>query len=299
MFSEIRPPRGLGTLSGAALALWCFGLTGALLWRGLTLEIELAVLGPYLAALFFFGLGLVFAYWTYGCFTLRYHLDRNGLTIFWGDIRQLIPMDRIERLVPGRELPAPRITGVNWLGHHVGRANVEELGETIVYSTHRSHEELLYVVTREHTYAISVPDEVRFAEELQGHQKLGKLVSLPQVTERTGLAAQPFWQDPLAQMLALASILAAAVTLGYVFHQYPGLPESIPFSFPPLGGIIRVDDKRELLSIPITGIGLVAINLVLGFVLHAWERAVGYLLFLAAIGAQAILLAGAIITLNQ
>lgn len=299
MISELHPRRWPGVLVGTALTAWCFAFTGALLWRGLSQPIDLPAIGPHLAATLFFGLGCLFGYWTYGAATLRYYLDRNGLTIHWGDIRQLIPMDRIERLVPGRELPAPRITGVNWLGHHVGRANVEELGETIVYSTHRSHEELLYVVTQEHTYAISVPDEVRFAEELQGHQKLGKLVSLPQVTERTGLAAQPFWQDPLAQMLALASILAAAVTLGYVFQQYPGLPESIPFSFPPLGGIIRVDDKRELLSIPITGIGLVAINLVLGFVLHAWERAVGYLLFLAAIGAQAILLAGAIITLNQ
>ena len=90
----------------------------------------------------------------------------------------------------------------------------------------------------------------------------------------------------LAQMLALGAILASAVTLGYVFHQYPGLPESIPLSFPSLGGITRVDDKRELMTIPITGIGLLAVNLVLGFFLHAWERTVGYLLFVAAIGAQ-------------
>ena len=46
-----------------------------------------------------------------------------------------------------------------------------------------------------------------------------------------------------------------------------------------------------------TGVGLLAVNLVLGFVLHAWERAVGYMLFLAALSAQVILLAAAIIVL--
>ncbi len=299
MISELHPPRLWGVLAGSTLTGYCFLFTGLLLWRGLTQPIDLPALGPYLVATFFFGLGCLFAYWTYGCLTLRYYLDRNGLTIHWGDIRQLIPMDRIERLVPGRELPPTKVSGVSWLGHHVGRGTVGDLGETIFYSTHRTHEELLYVVTPAQSYAISVEDEARFAEELQGHQKLGQLVSLPQVTERTSLAAQPFWHDPLAQGLALASILACFVTLGYVFHQYPGLPESIPIAFPSLGGVTRVDDKAELLSIPITGIGLLAMNLVLGFFLHAWERAVGYLLFLAALGAQAILLAAAIITLNQ
>jgi hypothetical protein len=299
MFSELRPPHLIGSLIGGAMALWCFVFTGALLWRGLSEPIDIAAVCLYVAATFFFGLGCLFSYWTYSCVTLQYHLDRNGLMIRWGDIRQLIPMDRIERLVPGRELPSPKVSGVSWLGHHVGRANVAGLGEVIFYSTHRTHEELLYVVTPAQTYAISVPNEVQFAETLQGHQRMGQVVSLPQVTERSSLATLPIWHDPLAQALALAAMLACAVTMGYVYWHYADLPQSIPLAFPSLSGVTRVDDKEELLSIPITGLGLLAVNLVLGFVLHAWERTVGYLLFLAAIGAQAILLAAAIITLNQ
>ncbi|MEX0785717.1 MAG: PH domain-containing protein [Dehalococcoidia bacterium] len=295
MISELHPRTALGVLVGSILTLWCFLFSGLLLWRGLTQPVDLPAVGPHLAAAFFFGLGCLFAYWTYGCLTLRYYLDQNGLTIHWGDIRQLIPMDRIERLVPGRELPPPKVSGVSWLGHHVGHGHVGELGDVIFYATHTSHEELLYVVTTERTYGISVSDEVRFAEELQGHQKLGQVVSLPQVTERTSIAALPFWHDPLAQMLALASILGFAVTLSYVFHQYPGLPDSIPFTFTTLG----FGEKEELLSIPITALGILSINLVLGFFLHAWDRAVGYLLFLAGLGAQIMFLSAAIITLNQ
>ncbi|MCH7488857.1 MAG: PH domain-containing protein [Chloroflexi bacterium] len=294
MISELHPNRAIGTLVGGALTLWCFLFTGALLWRGLTQPIDLPAVGAYVAATLFFSLGCLFAYWTYGCLSMRYYLDRNGLTIHWGDIRQLIPMDRIQRLVPGRELPNPRVTGVSWLGHHVGHGDVDDLGNVIFYATHRSRDELLYIVTADQTYAISVDDEVRFAEELQGHQRLGQVVSLPQVTERHSIASLPFWHDPLAQLLALAAVLACTVTLGYVFHQYPGLPESIPFPFATLG----FGEKRELLSIPITGLGLLAVNLVLGFALHAVDRAVGYLLFLAAFGTQVTLLAAAIITLN-
>ncbi len=299
MSSELHPPRSLGLLVGCALAAWCFTLTSLLLWRGLTQPVDLPVVGEYIAATFFFGLGLLFAYWTYSLFTLRYHLDRNGLNIRWGDIHQLIPMDRIQRLIPGRELPPPRVRGVSWLGHHVGQGKVGDLGDVMFYATHRTHEELLYVVTTGGTYAISVPDDTNFVADLEGNRKLGQLVSLPQVTERHAFAAQPFWQDPLAQLLALLAAIACAVMLGYVFHSYPGLPDSIPFSFPALSGVTRVDSKHELLRIPMTGVGLLLLSLGLGFVLHAWERAVGYLLFLGAIGAQIILLSAAVITLNQ
>lgn len=294
MISELHPNRAMGVLVGGALTVWCFVFSAALVWRGVTQPIDLPAVGSHVAATMFFGLGCLFAYWTYSCLTMRYYLDRNGLTIHWGDIRQLIPMDRIQRLVPGRELSNPKITGVSWLGHHVGHGEVGDLGNVLFYATHRSSDELLYVVTEQQTYAISVEDEVRFAEELQGHQQLGQVVSLPQVTERHSVSSLPIWHDPLAQLLALGAVLASAVTLGYVFHQYPGLPESIPFPFASLG----FGEKRELLSIPITGLGLLAVNLVLGFALHAVDRAVGYLLFLAAIGTQITLLAAAIITLN-
>jgi hypothetical protein len=297
--SELHPRRWPGVLVGALLTVWCFVFSIALVSRGLTQDVDLPALGLHLTAAFFFALGCLFAYWTYCLLTLRYYLDRNGLQIHWGDTLQLIPIDRIQRLVPGRELPAPRVAGVSWLGHHVGHAKVGELGDVIFYATHGGHDELLYVVTDTQTYGLSVRDEARFAEELQGHQRMGQVISLPQVTERSSLAAQPFWHDPIAQLLALGSIVACAVMLGYVFQQYPGLPESIPLAFPPLSGVTRVDDKDELLTIPITGIGLLTINLVLGFVLHAWERAVGYLLFLAGSGAQIMLLAAAIVTVNQ
>jgi len=289
----------MGALVGAALSGWCLLMMTVLVWRGSMLDIGIGAFAAYLAATLFFGLSLLFAYWTYGCMTMRYHMDRNGLTIRWGDIRQLIPIDRIEAIIPGRDQPEPKISGVSWLGHHVGHGKVGALGDVMFYATHRSHEELLYVVTEGGTYGITVKDEARFAEDLEGHQRMGQVISLPQVTERHSIAAMPFWHDTIAQLLALGAVIACAVTLGYVFSNYGGLADSIPFAYPSFGGLTRIDDKRELLMIPITGLGLLAANLVLGFFLHAWERAIGYLLFTTAIGLQIVLLAAAIITIHQ
>jgi hypothetical protein len=276
---------------------WCLILAGLLVSRGLTADISLSTLAPHLAATFFFGLAVLFGYWTFGCFTLRYAINRNGLAIRWGAIRQLIPLDQIERLVEGRQAPEPRIDGVNWPGHHVGRAPVERVGDTLFYSTHRSREELLYLVTPSQSYALSVPDRDRFARDLQEQRDLGPHVPVRQSPERSMVAAQPFWSDPPAQLLALLAILACVIVIGYVFARYPGLPPTMPLSFPPMGGVTRVASKEQLLTLPVTALGILALNLGLAVLIHAWERAAGYLLLVAAVGLQAVFLVGAIIAL--
>ena len=296
---EFRPPRTIGSLLGGGIALWCFLLTTALVVRGATLDVSLSAVALYILATIFFFLGVLFAYWTYSLGTMRYVIDRNVLTIGWGDIRQQVPMSQIERLVPGRELSAPSVAGVSWLGHHVGRAKVEGgIGETLFYSTHRSPEELLYVVTANGAYAISVEDEVAFAEAVQAQQRLGSLVAVPQAPDRMYLAAQPFWEDRAAQVLVAAAFAVFFAMFAYIYRQYPHLADSIELTFPQLSGVTRVGSKSELLKLPAVGIVLLLVNIVLGFVAHSWERMVGYVLLIAAISAEGILLAAAIIALH-
>ncbi len=296
---EFRPSRAIGTLVGGGLAAWCFAVAIALVVRGLTQDVALGVIALYAVASVFSFMGLLFAYWTYSLGTLRYALDRNALTIVWGDIRQMVPMSQIERLVPGRELPNPHVAGVSWLGHHIGHAQIEGgIGDTLFYSTHRSPADLLYVVTPNQSYAISVEDEIAFAEAVQAQQRLGSLVSVPQAPDRLYLAAQPFWEDRWAQGLALAAFATFFAMFAFVYQQSPGLPESIALSFPQLNGVTRVASKDELLKIPMTGVGLLLLNIGLGFIAHSWERMVGYVLLIATIGAEGILLAAAIIALR-
>jgi len=112
---------------------------------------------------------------------------------------------------------------------------------------------------------------------------------------RWGIAAQTFWLDPQARLLGFVLVVAFFVVLGYVLNRYPGLSQSVPLRFPSLGGIVRVSDKSALLDIPRSAAGFLALDLGLAILLHTWERMVAYVLLLAGIAIQVMLLVAAVV----
>ena len=292
-YTIFRPPTTIGMLYGVAVVLGSLILGLGLLYKGVTMAVELRQVGPLVASAFFLALGGLYAYWTWGCSSLRYVVDRNALSISWGGTRQVVPLANIERLVPAGEGENPHIEGVNWVGHHVGRAQVEELGEVLFYSTHRTLSEVLYVQTATESYAVSVDDPVAFAQTIQANQARGPLFDQRQAVHRWGIAAQSFWLDAQARLLAVGLLAAFVLVLAYVLEMYPGLSQSVPLRFPSLGGIVRVSDKGDLLDVPRSAAGFVALNLALAVLLHNWERMVAYVLLLAGIAIQITLLVAA------
>jgi Bacterial PH domain len=294
-FTVFRPGNSLGTVWGAAGVAVTLLLGAGLLYRGLTLDVGMGQFAPLFAGGFFVCLCALFVYWTWSCASLRYVVDRNALDIRWGGIHQIIPLANIERLVPGEDTDNPQIEGVNWVGHHIGRAEVDQIGDVIFYSAHRSPGEVLYVQTPTEIYGISVPDPVFFAQTVQSNQSRGPLFEQRQAVHRWGPAAQSFWFDRSAQVLAILMVVAFGLVLGYVLDTYPGLSQSVPLRFPSLGGVVRVTDKSELLDIPRSAFGFLALDLALAVLLHSWERMVGYVLLLAGIGVQVMLLIAAVL----
>ena len=293
-FTVFKPPSAIGVAYGAAIAGVSVLLGFGLLFNGLTRDPALVQLIPMLVGAFFIALAIMFAYWTWGCTTLRYVVDRNALQIRWGNVQQVVPIGNIEKLIPG-EGDDPQIEGVNWKGHHVGRADVPSLGEVLFYSAHRTPAEVLYVLTPTQVYGISVPDPVFFAQTVQSNQSRGPLFEQRQAVHRWGIAAQSFWLDPFARTLTIALLATFVAVLGYTLHIYPDLSQSVPLRFPSLGGVVRVSDKSELLDIPRSAFGFVVVDLTLAVLLHNWERMVGYVLLLAGIAIQVMLLIAAIV----
>jgi hypothetical protein len=291
-----RPQTSQGTLFGCGIVFASAVLGAVLLAKGMSMDTGLSQLLPLLAGAAFFGLSSLFGYWTWGCRSLSYVIDRNALSIRWGSLRQVIPLTNIEKLIPGRDSDeAPQIEGVNWLGHHVGRGDVAGFGSVLFYSTHRNLGEVLYVVTHDEIYGISVPNNIEFAQTVQANQARGALFEQRRAVRRDGIAAQSFWVDPNARLLALVLLGAFVVVLGYVLQMYPGLDQSVPLRFPSFGGIVRISDKSELLDLPRSAAGFLALNLLLAVLLHSWDRMVGYVLLLAGIAMQAMLLVAAIV----
>jgi hypothetical protein len=290
-----RPATSMGALFGAAISGISAAAAVFLLLRGLDANVQLDQLRPFLGATLFAGVAALFGYWTFGCLTLSYAVDRNALSIRWGNLRQVIPLDQIERLIPGQDSDLVNVEGVSWLGHHVGRGYVPPMGDVIFYSAHRAPGDLLYVETPEQTYGISVPDQDMFVQSIQQAQTRGPLFDQRQAVHRWGIAGLSFWLDPNARFMSVALIASFFAVLAYVLHQYPGLPASVALRFPSLGGVVRVGSKSDLLDIPRSALGFLAVDLTLAVILHSWERMVGYVLLLAGIAVQITLLIAAIV----
>ncbi len=281
---------------GGIVVVVSFGLGAVLILRGLNTDASLEQMWPLLVGALFLCLGLLFGYWTWGCISMCYIIDRNSLSIRWGSMRQIVPLSNIERLIPGAaDNETPNIEGVNWPGHHVGRGDVPTLGPVMFYSTHKAMDDVLYVQTPTETYAISVPDQIAFAKAVQENQMRGPLFEQRQEVQRTGVAVQSFWLDSTARLLTVLLIGAFIVAAGYVLKTYPGLDQSVALRFPAFGGVARVTDKSELLDIPRSAAAFVCLNLVLAVALHPWERMVSYVLLLAGIALEVTLLVAAIV----
>jgi hypothetical protein len=182
---------------------------------------------------------------------------------------------------------------VSWPGHRIGRAVIDPVGEVLFYSAHRNMDEVLYVLTPGGVYGISVDDPVSFADTIQAHLAWPALFEPEQAVHRTGLAAQTFWLDRYALLLTAALGVAFLLVLGYVLEMYPGLPATVELRFPAVGGVVRVADRSDLLDIPRAAFAIAIVNLGLAAALHSGERMVSYVLLVAAIATQAILLVGA------
>lgn len=281
-----QPPRALGLLVGILLALWSASVAVLLANGGVAADNGVEVFVTFLGATVAGALAVVFAFWTYSLATLSYLLDRNGLVITWGPMKQVVPLRAIRRLVPASSVGVPRIRGVSWWGHHVGQGKIDQIGTVLFYSTHQATEQVLYVLTSERNYAISVEDPEAFAREVLLRQELGPTAEVAHHVERSGASLESFWADPRARWLAAAALTGLALVWGQVALRYGSLPEALSLHIPPNDPVVAPGGREAILQLPRTATLLLAVNLVLGVILHAWDRMAGYVLFAAAVAIQ-------------
>lgn len=238
-----------------------------------SLTLFLGILGITLLA----SVALCFAFWAWCCYSLRYVLDRGGLTIAWGTVRHFIPIDKIENLKHGRGELKARVRGLRWPGLQIGHGDADGIGPVIFFSTHRSPEEVVYVKTKDRTYGISPTDPVRFIAETQRFKEVGKPEDAPPV-QWSVLGLHPIWSDRWAQSLGVAAIALNLALWGFVFGLYPDLANQITIEFPPIGEITTLQSRSEILRIPVTATIFLVVNLLSGLVFQWREKAATYLL---------------------
>lgn len=287
----IRAPRRTGTIVGVLVVLAGLIIDLGLAWQVAGRPVSFTSFVAGVVGVLLLGVTALFAYWTIGCWSLGYHLDRNRLEISWAGNTQHVPLQDIQRLVPGAQVSGyTGFRGLRWPGYTVGSGTVKEFAaEVLFFSSHLRREQLLYLVTPGLVYGISVADQAAFASELRLRLLLGPIeVFEPQVHR------WPVWELPAWHDVALVSLLAAglAVNVGLFAFQtllMPALPLELPVPVSPFELAGHPGLKTDLLALPFTGLALFAINGVAGVALHLRERFAGYLFPAGALLVQALL----------
>lgn len=292
---EFRPNRWLGTLLGltvVALALTLATLLARRLFGQPVTFLSFAQGVTILGLLFLAGL---FAFWSYGCWSLRYTVDRRQLTIRWGTTEHRIPLTHIQDLVLGADLPkAPKIEGVNWLGHHVGKGYVPEVGEVLFYTAHRSLNELVYVLTPGLGYALSTAAPERLVWEVRLRQQWRLDTGATAGVSHWRLLASPFWRDGWVKGLFLLGVVLNGTAFGYACYFVPVFADLLPLRFASFGSVTQIRSPDELLLLPAVALGVLALNLMMGAFLFNRERLAAYFCLLAAVVAQGLVLVAAV-----
>ena len=296
-----RPNKRLGLVVGVIILLTICAISLLLLGQlvgSLTSQarpdqgpnVSLLVTGLFFfLSLFLIGL---WVYWYCDLVALRYHLDRNALTVQGATGRHIVPMAAIEHVVPGAEIRAAQgFKGVGWPGYMKGRLRTDELGELIIMSTEPMARQVV-IVTRTQCYGISPEEMDDFVTDLAARRALGPMRDVRQRFERAALVALPVWHD---RVLSATLLLGCVVNVGlyaFILSRYGLLPQQIMFE--QAVGADRIVSKEWLLIIPTIGATSLAADALLGGVLHRWEKLAAHLLATAALTVQSILWVAAI-----
>ena len=141
-------------------------------------------------------------------------------------------------------------------------------------------------------------DPDAFAREVLMRQELGPTAEVTHHVERSGASLESFWADPRARWLAAASVIGLALVWGQIAMRYGSIPERMPLHFPIDDAVVSSEGREAILELPRTATILLAANLVLGVILHAWDRMAGYVLFAAAVAVQVSIFAAIVIALR-
>ncbi|MBC7222857.1 MAG: hypothetical protein H5T59_01035 [Anaerolineae bacterium] len=200
-------------------------------------------------------------WWLWSYWSLRYHLDRNGLVIRWAGLRQTIPLEAILAVERGAEGPMRRraLHPLRRAGYWVGPLPTGS-GERVQAFATRPPAEHLLLRTEAGSWAITPRDPEAFLHRLEAEKGLGPTRRLALAREWLGPWGWSLWRDRWAWALWAAGLLGALALWGLVAAH----PKAL--GLPPLAG-------------PGAAVGFLALTWAWGAWVHRRSRRRAYLLW--------------------
>ena len=242
-------------------------------------------------------------YWSIAALRLRYRLDRNGLVIYWGASRLVVPMERIQAVIPGSEVSVGEdgpsswraFRGVAWPGLRAGRAQLPGDEPARVFTT-TSLAQSTVVLTPDCAYVVSPRDADAFIEAWRVRRPLGPTQYWREEEQRAWFLDLRIWRDRWAWTLIGLGLLANLVLYGYLALAYDRLPAILPFHFDVLGQADRIAPRAEILRLPWVALLMLALDLGVGLAVYRRQRIAAYLVWSGGLVLQ-LLVWGAVFTI--
>lgn len=242
-----------------------------------------------LVALVCGGAGFTLLVLTYGYFALRYRFGRDGLVIRWLGREELVPFSKVDGIFAGVRLgQTMRVRGWNWPGYHVGVGRTRAMGLVRYYTTTGDLDDISLIVTPAATYALSPADPTGFRRELIRRVEESEADEADAEPSVKPLA--PVLRDLSLPVLLGASLVLLAMSLGYVWLKWDGLPETIPLHFAADGTPDQAGPRESIFRVPGIGAAILIFNLGLGVAIYARERAAARMLWTTSVVVQFLVL---------
>jgi hypothetical protein len=237
----------------------------------------------------------VLAYQLYGLSRSGYDVDRNAVTIQWGAIRQIIPVESIQRIMLATELEygVSGFRGWRWPGLMQGHGELPEAGLTLFYAATALQNQLI-LITPTLSYAISPDDMPGFIESIKARYELGPTQAIAQSTAHPAFYDWSLWHDRVAHSLVYAGAALCLLLFGLVAFRYPDLPTMIPLHYNLAGIVDRRGPMSQAFILPLIGSLVLGANTLLGGIFYRREQMAAYLLWGGAIIVQLLLWIGTI-----
>jgi hypothetical protein len=296
----------IGPVISAGLGAGAIALVSVLVSKGefsLSEPLSPLTAGLSMAVLLDLVLLALLLYWSVSALRLRYRLDRNGLVIYWGASRLVVPMERIQAITPGSEIGVGEdgmsgwgaFRGVAWLGLRAGRARLPGDEPARVFTT-ASLAQSTVVLTPDCAYVVSPRDADAFIEAWRVRRPLGPTQYWREEEQKAWFLDLPIWRDRWAWTLIGLSLLANLALYGYLALVYDRLPAILPFHFDVLGQADRIAPRAEILRLPWVALLMLALDLGVGLAIYRRQRIAAYLVWSGGFVLQ-LLVWGAVFTI--
>jgi hypothetical protein len=296
----------IGLAVAGGLTVLAFGLGSLIVSLGgvsVHRPLPLLVLGLGAALLLNLVVLVLVLYWSIAALRLRYRLNRNGLVIWWGASRLIVPMERIERMTTGDKFVSQGnessgwrgLQGMSWAGLRAGRARLADDMPARVFTTLPLIKSTV-VLTPDRAYVVSPRAPDTFVEAWRVRCPLGPTQYWREEERRAWFVDLPIWRDRIAWTLIGLGLLANLALHIYLSFVYERLPAMLSFHFDALGQADRIASRIQILRLPQVALLVLVLDLGLGFALYRRWRVASYLIWGGGLALQ-LFVWGAIFTI--